>query len=353
MTENVWRDRDEVSLFSLGTILLRNRWRIVRWMVAGGTLAALAAFTKPALYVASTSFIPEGSDPNRSGLASVAGQFGIALPGGNQSQSPDFYARLLTSRVLLTPIVRDTFMVREAGGRRISFLDLFDISPGPTRRREEQAVKQLMGSVKTSVAKSTGVVELSVATRWPTVSLAIATALVNGVNDFNQRTRQGQAAAERRFVEGRLDLARGDLRAAEDRLEDFLRTNRQFASSPDLTFQRDRLQRDVTLKQQVFTSLTQSYEEVRIREVRDTPVITVIEPPSVPTLPQSRGRLVTLLIGIVLGGFIGAIIAFVSETIARRREEGDPQANEFVGTLGDMKGAVVGRLRRVRERIRG
>ncbi len=91
MPEDTWRDRDELSLFALGIITLRNRWRIARWMVAGGALAALAAFTKPALYVASTSFIPEGNDPSRSGLASIAGQFGVALPTGNQSQSPDFY----------------------------------------------------------------------------------------------------------------------------------------------------------------------------------------------------------------------------------------------------------------------
>ena len=352
MAEAAWRDRDELSLFALGTILLRNRWRIARWMLAGGALATASAFTRPALYVASTSFIPEGNDPSRSGLASLAGQFGVALPASNQSQSPDFYTRLLGSRVLLTPIVRDTFAVQEMGGRRIPFLTLFGIQGGSVKRQEEQAVKQLTSLVKTSVAKSTGVVELSVATRWPSVSLAIATALVNGVNDFNQRTRQGQAAAERKFVEGRLSVAGSDLRAAEDRLEDFLKTNRQFTSSPDLTFQRDRLQRDVSVKQQVFSSLTQSYEEVRIREVRDTPVITVIEPPAVPTTPQPRGRLVTVLVGLILGGFFGAIIAFVSDTVSRRREEGDTQADEFVDTLGDMKGAVVGRLRRVSERIR-
>ena len=352
MTEAAWRDREELSLFALGTILLRNRWRIMRWMVAGGALAAVSAFTKPALYVASTSFIPEGNDPGRSGLATLAGQFGVALPAGNQSQSPDFYTRLLSSRVLLTPIVRDTFVVQEMGGRRIPFLVLFGIEGGSVQRKEEKAVRQLTSLVKTSVAKSTGVVELSVATRWPSVSLSIATSLVNGVNDFNQRTRQGQAAAERKFVEGRLGIAGSDLRAAEDRLEGFLRTNRQFTSSPDLTFRRDRLQRDVSLKQQVFNSLTQSYEEVRIREVRDTPVITVIEPPAVPTVPQPRGRLLTVLIGLILGGFVGAIIALMSDTVSRRREEGDAQADEFVDTLGDMKGAMVGRFRRVSERIR-
>ena len=349
MTEDVWRDHDDLSLFAMGTILLQNRWRIVRWMLAGGALAALAAFTKPALYVASASFIPEGSDPSRSALAGLAGQYGLALSRGNQSQSPDFYSDLLTSRVLLTPIARDTFVVQENGRRRIAFLDLFKIS-GNAASREEKGVRLLQKIVTPSIVRTTGVVELSVATEWQSVSLAIANDLLTGISEYNQRTRQGQAAAERKFVEGRLALEASDLRAAEDRLEGFLMTNRQFTSSWDLTFQHDRLQRDVTLKQQVFTSLTQSYEDVRIREVRDTPAITVIETPSVPALPEPRGRLAQVLLGLIFGALFGAFIAFVSGAITRRRQEGDPEADEFVSTLGEVKGKMLGRFRRMRRR---
>jgi uncharacterized protein involved in exopolysaccharide biosynthesis len=242
--------------------------------------------------------------------------------------------------------------VKELGGRRVPFLDLFKIPSGPVARREEQGVRILGNLVNTSVTKATGVVGLSVTTRWPSVSLAITTALVDGVNDFNQQTRQGQAAAERKFVEGRLGVARTDMRTAEDRLQTFLQTNREFARSPELSFERDRLQRDVSLQQQVYTSLTQSLEEVRIREVRDTPVITVIESPAVATLPEPRQRATRLLFGILLGGVFGAALAFASEAIRRRRQSGDAQAEEFVGTLGEVKGDVVGRVRRLGERIR-
>jgi uncharacterized protein involved in exopolysaccharide biosynthesis len=132
-------------------------------------------------------------------------------------------------------------------------------------------------------------------------------------------------------------LAGADLRSAEDRLQDFLKSNRQFASSPDLTFERDRLQRYVALKQQVFTSLTQSYEDVRIREVRDIPVITLLESPSVPTLPEPRKRLFGLLVGILLGALIGSVSALASEGMARRRNAGSPEAVEFAGTIADIK----------------
>lgn len=336
MSQAEWQSGDDVSLFSIGTTVLRNRWRIIRWAMAGGIIAVMFAITKPAMYVASASFIPQGNDPSRSGLASLAGQFGVALPTANQPQSPDFYSVLLRSRVLLARIVLDTFSVQEMGGKRVPFLDLFKIEGTDQKLREEKGVALLTRTISTSVAKTTGIVGVGVTSRWPSVSLAITSSLVNGVNEFNQQTRQSQAALERKFVEGRLALAATELRAAEDRLENFLRTNRQFSSSPELTFQRDRLQRDVTLQQQVFTLLTQSYEEVRIREVRDTPAITVIEPPSVPSIPQSRGRIMSVLVGLVLGGSVGAALAFLADAVTRHRGQGDAEAIEFVGTLGEV-----------------
>jgi uncharacterized protein involved in exopolysaccharide biosynthesis len=325
----------------------------LRWALIGAVVAVILTFLQPTVYSATVSFIPQGTDPGRaSNLASLAGQLGVALPTNSQSLSPEFYVKLLKSRELLRAVARDTLVVQEMGGRRVPFLDLFDVKGKTQTRREEEGVRILMTKVNASSAKTTGVVDFSVATKWPSVSVAIATAIVDGLNEFNQRIRREQAGAERKFVEGRLNLAGADLRAAEDRLEDFLRTNRQFASSPDLSFQRDRLQRDVTLKQQVFTSLTQSYEEVRIREVRDTPVITLIEEPSVPSVPEPSGRVWAIVLGLLLGTFVGVVLAFFSESIVRHRQAGDTYADEFAGTLGEIKGAMVGRVKRLRQKIR-
>jgi uncharacterized protein involved in exopolysaccharide biosynthesis len=318
MTEGERLTGDDFSLLAMGTTLLRQRWRIVRWMGIGAMVAAIWVFLRPPLYSASASFVPQVSDASRSGLASLAGQFGVSLPTGNQTTSPDFYVRLLKSRVLLENIVRDTLLVSELGGQRIPFLDLFKVKGQNQRSREENGVRELTRDVSAVASKTTGLVELSVRTRWASVSSAVAGAFVDGVNDFNRRTRQGQAAAERKFVEDRLSAASSVLRAAEDRLEKFLRDNRQFAGSPELTFQRDRLQRDLSLQQQVFTSLTQSYEEVRIREVRDTPVITVVETPSLPTQPEPRWRLLGTLLGAIMGALVGALLAFAAEALSRR-----------------------------------
>jgi hypothetical protein len=191
----------------------------------------------------------------------------------------------------------------------------------------------LRSMVSVSVARTTGVVEVGVSSKWRSVSLAIARALIDHVNDYNRRTRQQQASSERKFVESRLTVANSDLREAEGRLEQFEQSNRDYARSPSLSLQRDRLSRDVLLRQQVYTSLNQAYEDARIREVRDTPVISMFEEPYVPTHPDPRGRVRRLIVGVLAGAVVGATLALISAAVSRRRKSGDEEAAKLVATL--------------------
>lgn len=321
----------DLSFFEIGAILLRHRWRIARWTASAAIVALAIAMMKPSLYEASVSFAPQGNDSQRAGLAGLASQFGVALPvGSGQSLSPDYYAKLIKSREVLRRIASDTFVVPEKGGRRLAFADILEIESPNVLQRQDRSIETLTKMVNTSVSKATGIIEVTVDTKWRSLSLAIARDLINEVNDFNQRTRQQQAGAERRFVEGQLASATSDLRAAEDRLEQFLRSNKQYNSSPELSLQRDRLQSDIDQRRQVFNTLTQSYEDVRIREVRDTPVITVIETPSAPATPEPRGRTKVVILGIMLGGFIGVTLVLIAEMMSRRRDANDAAALDFL-----------------------
>ncbi len=320
----------ELSLFAMGSMILRQRRRLALWSLAGAVAAALSVVAKPAEYRSTATFISsQGTDASRSGLSSLAGQLGVALPSGNQTLSPEFYARLVTARPLLEAVAHDTFVVAEQEGKRVSFTQLFEIPSGSAAARNEKSVKLLGDLISASFSKMTGIIEVNVATKWPSVSQQIAARMLEAVNEFNQGTRREQAVAERKFVEGRLIVVGAALRDAEDRMQRFLKTNRQYAGSPELTFQFDRLQRDLELQQSVYSSLTQSYEEVRIREVRDTPAITVIEPPIVPTMAEPRGRVVRTLLGLLLGAMVGVIVAVLTEAVARHRRNGDADASEF------------------------
>jgi uncharacterized protein involved in exopolysaccharide biosynthesis len=119
----------------------------------------------------------------------------------------------------------------------------------------------------------------------------------------------------------------------------FLEANRQWQDSPLLQFRHDGLQRKVTLRQTVLTTLVQSYEQARISEVRDTPVITVLQAPFLPPGPDPRRRVLSAALGIVLGGMAGIVFAFLVEAF-RRPSEGDPAREDFQQTWDGLKRSI-------------
>lgn len=352
------RDTDadaEVSLLDLAGVLLKHRRTLLLWVSVTGMLAVLLTFFETRQFTSTASFVPNGPDDTRSSLGGIAAQLGVVIPRtGAVGQSPQFYAELIRSRALLTPIADDTFVVSERGGQRVALVDILRLSGSSAARIREAAIARLAGDVvRAAASRETGVVSLWVTTPLASVSQAIAAQLVTGLNDFNLRSRQSQAAAERRFIEQRLAMSRDSLRRAEDRAESFLRANREYRNSPQLVFAYDRLQRDVALQQQVFSTLSQSYEDARIREVRDTPLITIIDSPRVPTSPGRLRRALHALIGMIVGGVFGMVFVFASETLTRRRAAGDPRAEEVALLLADIKEDVYRLMPPWRARARG
>lgn len=308
---------DGVSVTWIALVLLRGR-RLLLFATAAGLLAAIVVIVlRPTTYTSEFAFVPQATqDGSRAGLASLAGQFGINLSSlGGQQQSPQLYADLLQTRAVLEPIAKDSFPLEGQGDRSVPLATFLNISDERPSVVTEMTLRKLRRDViSTSVAiRTTGMVTVKVRTQSRQVSYAIAERLLESLNHFNQVTRQSQAREERRFTEARLAEARKSLRGAEDSLQKFLQANRQFNDSPALRFQEDRLQREVQLQQQVVTSLAQQYEENRIREVRDTPVITMIESPEPAGVPDARLRVLITLMGLLAGLCVGVLMVLGRE----------------------------------------
>src|SRR5438445_8264651 len=235
---------DEISLLALGSVLLRRRRTIVTLGLLGSAAGLATGLLATRVYKSSAKFLPQVSEASTSGIALVATQLGIRVPTSSGGWGPPVYAELLRSRALLEPIALDTVVVLEEGGRRVALMDLLEVEAPTPERRADRAVRALGEIVKSREVRALGAVEVTVTTRWPSVSLALAERLVRGVNQFNVETRKSQAAAERQFVEAQAGEAERALREAEDRLQGFLQQNRVI-SSPELGFERDRLQRQV------------------------------------------------------------------------------------------------------------
>lgn len=330
-------DASDLTFFGILATILRRRL-LVLGLFAVTVIASLAFLLwKPRTYTTVFSFIPEsGQDGGKAGLAGLAGQFGVTLAGaGAQPQSPQMYADLLQTREILDPIAKDAYPVGGVSRAPAPLADVLEAQDATPALTLEKTVRRLRERVisATVATRTTGVVTVRVKTQSPQLSQALAERLLSGLNQFNLVTRQSQAAAERRFIEKRLEVARGAQRGAEQQLERFLENNRQFGNSPELSFRRDRLQAELSMQQQVVTTLAQQYEETRIKEVRDLPVVTVIEKPLMAARPDPRGGLFILGGGIVVGLFLGVAAALLREEYDRARRTEAPSA---LGELQDV-----------------
>jgi uncharacterized protein involved in exopolysaccharide biosynthesis len=295
-------------------------------------LTVLLSLVLPKRWTAEVNFVPEASSSFElpKGIGALAGELGFSLPSADPMSSPDFYAAVMESRTLLERTLQTRF-ARPAAGAADSapLIRILEIEEDTPRETLDEGVEWLRNHSSATVDNNTGAVEFSVELPDPDLAAAVTTHMVGLLNDFNQKTRNLRARERRKFAEVRTAEAQGDLEVAEDSLRDFLTRNRQFEYTPQLLFERNRLERQVALRQEVYQTLRREFEIARIEEVNDTPVLTVVDPAVPPAKPSSPRPIRMGFVAAVLGLLLGVTLAFVLEYLERSREQ-HPLAYERV-----------------------
>jgi uncharacterized protein involved in exopolysaccharide biosynthesis len=137
------------------------------------------------------------------------------------------------------------------------------------------------------------------------------------------------------FVERRFQEAEKELEAAEEQLAQFLERN-QNPTTATLQFRRDRLQRQVSFKEQLYSELQSQLTQARLDLQRRQPVATVVENPVPPRSRSFPNRTLIVLLSLILGGVLGiggALIKGVflnaGSTDEAREKLGEIQAHLF------------------------
>ena len=342
-TSFVEEESEPASVLRLINSILRHRRVVIGLPILLAAIVCSATLLRSRTWTASASFSPSESQAAQMGqLAGIAAQFGFSIPIAASGESPEFYVALLRSGEIRRSAVRSTYRLIDETDPDTTWttgdlVELFEIRGRSEAGRLEGAVEQLGRRVSVGTSPETGMVRLSVQTKWPELSVQIAHRLLELVNDFNLQTRQSQANAEREFVTQRLAEAQEELVGAENDLEAFLQSNRRIENSPPLGFERDRLQRLVTLRQEVVVSLAQALEQAKIEEVRNTPVITIVEEPYPPARPDRRRLIMKGMVSLALGLFLGIVTAFALEFMAASRDRDPEQYAAFRQLAADTK----------------
>lgn len=345
-------DPERITLVSILTLLLRHWKTLVLVPFAAAVLAVGGAIVLGRDHIAYSTIVPESSSGNSPRFAGLAAQFGVSLAPGGSGESAAFYAKLIRSRELLGELALTEYHLSAGRGKGEAIsgnlLDLYEVKGDSHEDRMKSVIEHLLRAVSATVDRETSIITVATRARWPELAVQMNDRILTLVNEYNLERRQTTAAAEREFIEKRREQAQRELLEAEAELEEFLAQNRTF-NSPQLRFENTRLQRRVDLRQQVFNSLAQAYEQARIDEVRNTPVITVLERPEGSTKPTPRLFLI-LFVSTALGCIAAVTIVAVREYMAWHRVAAPDEHREFQDALRST--APLGLLRREGRKVR-
>lgn len=313
-------------------------WIVLGPVVAAG-LGALCALVWPKTWTATTSFVPEQAlgSQNTSilgaigGLGTLLGDAGgaSALAKLKDGPSTEFFADVLTSQELLTATLKTPFADPGQPAAKKPLLDLIDVSGATPERQLGNAIRKLKRKVLVVISRRSSIVNLSVTLRDPTLSAAVANRMLELLNRFNLERRQRASTEQRRFAELRLLTAKAELDSAERVKQTFLDANRSYYTSDRLLAVYDQIDRTVRVKEGILVGLTKTFEESRVAEVRDTPLITVVDVATPPDRPLQRPLLwggLASIFGIVCGlvaSVFGALSDRRDPTVARQHLPGD------------------------------
>ena len=268
----------------------RRPGRVVLSMFGGLLVGLGVAFVMPNSYTVSMSVMPE-AETGGSQLRTLAGALGPlsgaafqALGRGGETLTPEFIARAALSDTVLLAVAR----AREGLGDSAIYQAL--------RRGGRSHSDSVMRAVKylrrkiimAEPDRRTPIVSIAVETRDSLLSTVIGQRLLEALDGVLIINRRTAVSSERQFLQERYDTARQDLRLAEDAMRGFLERNRSYEQSPALRFEYGRLERRITLAQEVFVTIARQLQVTEADEVRSTPVLNVLESPRPPTRADSR-----------------------------------------------------------------
>jgi uncharacterized protein involved in exopolysaccharide biosynthesis len=345
-----------VSLLDILLVLARNKTLIVRTVLVFTLLGVTYALLAPEEFTSEARVVREAQTEGGSLPGGVGGLGGLAggaisgiLGGASSGLTPAAFPEVLKSREVRLAVVRDTFRFPDAE-RPMTFVDYVNRPVGPLSivldytlflpwtlkgwvgqaisgspapagttdtgdlvipsEEEGEALESISEKISASVDEETGLMTISVTAGGPQLAASLAESFLDRFATRVREIRTEKVRERLEFVEGRFQEVEEELDSAEDDLAQFLERN-QNPTTATLQFRRDRLQRQVSFKEQLYSELQSQLTQTRLDLQRRQPVVTVVEEPVPPIERSAPQRTLIVLLSLILGGFAGIGSSFV------------------------------------------
>ena len=275
-------------------------------------------FIAQPVYLTTAKLLPTGEDNSLSNIQGLASQFGLALPfqsGSNLSFS-DIYPEIVKSRQLTGIVLEKKFNTRKFGQNQLLKnilsrqyrLDKYDID-----ERFKRSSEILQDNIKVSKARLTSIVTLEVRGLEPEFAVDLANTIISESDKLQREFKTHQISDKRSFIEERIKDVKKDLESAQEDLKEFRERNRQVQYSPALLLEEERLTTEMDVKKEIFSTLKQQFELVKIEEVEEGATVQILDKPVAPYEKSSPKIFLSIFLSIFIGFGLSVVIAYVMD----------------------------------------
>ena len=333
---------DEYSFSDLYLALARGiKWIIFTPVILGLITVVYLLFFAQSYYESSATIFPSfGEKGGNSNLLSLANSFGISIPSQFEDTdflSADMYPTIVKSRTLANRMLNRKFYSKDQG-EQVSLLNILTNSEDFDDSDSAEVISSKIRYFSEEVVNiirdpETPLYTLNIYTKDPLLCAQIANAVIEELDTLQMEFRSKKVLQKKIFIEDRIADIEIALRQSETALEKFREQNKQISYSPSLLLEQERLERETQVQTEIYISLKQQYESVKIEEVQETSFVQVLDKPNVPIF-ASRPNKKLILFFVVFGGFIaGILISIFKESIRIQRSNQESnylEANKII-----------------------
>ncbi len=312
MTEEAQKSlhkKEEIDLLEVFIKAWKHRWFIVIFTVAFIIFGVAYALLKQPLYMSSAKlYKTEGESSSASQLQGLASQFGF---GGAFGATEMFnITDLVNSRNIKKKVLLHKWNTNKFE-KPVNLIQYFEIE-AETKREEIHAGLMLLDeyiSVKTD--EETMLTTISALMPEPELSADVTNYIVFLIEDYITNEQKMQTRENLKYINERLDSVKAELLMAEEELKAFRERNRNIGLSPQLQTEQMRLQRKLTIKQEVYLLLQKELEMTKIELVKETPVVNIVDNAEPPALRAKPKRTLIVIISAFLGFFLSLAVLVI------------------------------------------
>ena len=358
ITKQVEDDEISINFGEIWRALLKYKFVIAITALLFAILGALYSLTLNNEYEASVKMVPESAD-NKSGgggglggLSSLAGLAGINIGGatGTDAIQPAMYPNIVESIPFLQELINAKIynpkikkwqvlkeylkehqsnapiklydsekLEEDRAKKQLSDADLNDLtipsSPGQSidfiniDLKEAHILNKLKSYIKVEVDKKTMFLTITCTLQNPVIAANLTSLVQNQLTRYIVNYRTEKVRKEMIFLTSRQDEARKRYDQALYTYSNYKDQNRNRFLNVAKT-QEKKLQYEVDLAFNLYSSLTTQLSEAQIRVQKETPIFKILEPARVPLSRTSPKRSLITIGAMFIGIFVSLVIVF-------------------------------------------